>query len=73
MFVLENPEVVAEDGYYAFGSSIWYYMMPVNPKPSMHDVVTGFWQPNAADTAAGIKGGFGTTINLIAGGCSAAS
>jgi len=34
----------------------------------MHDVVTEYFQPNAADTAAGITGGFGTTTNIINGG-----
>jgi len=34
----------------------------------MHDVVTGFFEPNALDDAAGIKGGFGSTINIINGG-----
>lgn len=34
----------------------------------MHDVVSGFFVPNAADVAAGIKGGFGSTINIINGG-----
>ena len=41
----------------------------------MHDVVTGFWQPNAADTAAMITAGFGASINVINGGleCSKAN
>ena len=34
----------------------------------MHDIVTGFWQPNSADSAAGLTTGFGTTINVINGG-----
>jgi hypothetical protein len=34
----------------------------------MHDVVTGYFQPNAADIGAGITGGFGTTTNIINGG-----
>ena len=34
----------------------------------MHDIVTGFWKPNAQDTAAGFKIGFGATINIINGG-----
>merc|ERR1719506_3605028 len=37
------------------------------PKPSMHEVVTGLWSPNAADTAANIIAGFGTTTNIING------
>ena len=33
----------------------------------MHDVVTGYFLPNELDKAAGIMGGFGTTINIING------
>lgn len=47
---------------------MWFYMTPQDPKPSMHDVVTGFFHPNVIDEKAGIKGGFGTTINVINGG-----
>jgi hypothetical protein len=34
----------------------------------MHDVVSGFFAPNEVDKQNGIKGGFGTTINVINGG-----
>ena len=34
----------------------------------MHDIVTGFWQPNSADLAAGLSTGFGATINVMNGG-----
>lgn len=43
-------------------------MTPQSPKPSMHDVVTGLFTPNQKDLDAGIKGGFGSTINIINGG-----
>ena len=43
-------------------------MTPQNPKPSMHDIVTGHFRPNEEDKEAGIKGGFGSTINVINGG-----
>jgi hypothetical protein len=68
MHLLENPHLVAEDGYTVFSSALWFYMTPQAPKPSMHDIVTGHFQPNDADTAAGISGGFGSTINVINGG-----
>ena len=42
-------------------------MTPKSSKPSIHDVVTGDWEPKAEDIANGIKNGFGTTINLLAG------
>jgi hypothetical protein len=44
--LLNNPERVASEGWLAFASALWIYMTPVSPKPSMHDIVAGFWQPN---------------------------
>lgn len=43
-------------------------MTPQSPKPSCHDVMTGNWQPSAADTSAGRLQGFGMTTNIINGG-----
>jgi len=37
------------------------------PKPSGHDVVTGWWTPNQADTQAGRLPGFGAQIMIING------
>ena len=37
-------------------------------KPSCHAVMTGTWQPSAADSAANRQPGFGTTTNIINGG-----
>ena len=74
MYLLENPEVVASSGYISFVAGLWFWMTPQSPKPSMHDVITGFWVPNAADRKAGMKRSanglncFGTTTNIINGG-----
>ena len=43
-------------------------MTPQSPKPSIHDVATGFMVPTAADDAAGFGAGFGVTTNIINGG-----
>jgi len=43
-------------------------MTPQSPKPSMHDVVTKFYQPNDVDENNGIQGTFGTTTNILNGG-----
>ena len=45
MFLLENPNLLAEDGFLAMAAGIWFYMTPQDPKPSMHDVMTGFFVP----------------------------
>jgi len=66
--LLNDPDRVARDGWLAIASAIWFYQTPQAPKPSMHDIVTGFWQPNASDASAGFEAGFGATINVINGG-----
>jgi chitodextrinase len=67
-YFLDNPEQVGTDGYTAFAAGLWYYMTPQSPKPSMHDVMTGYFIPTAVDEGEGIKGGFGTAINVLNGG-----
>ena len=47
---------------------MWFYMTPQVPKPSIHDVVTGYFIPNAYEESINIDGGFGTTTNIINGG-----
>jgi len=49
MYFLENPHLIAQDGSLAMSSGIWFYMTPQDPKPSMHDVMTGFFVPNDID------------------------
>ena len=68
MYLLENPDLVHEDGFLAMAAGIWFYMTPQDPKPSMHDVMTSFFVPNDSDIQNGIGANFGTTINIINGG-----
>jgi hypothetical protein len=51
----------------AFRAAIWFYMTPQPPKPSMHDIATGYWIPNSVDKANGFYAGFGATINVLNG------
>ena len=67
-YLLDNPEKVAEDALTIFSSALWFYMTPQSPKPSMHDVVTGYMQPNSFDDIDDFGPNFGTTINIINGG-----
>lgn len=71
--LLEQPELVSET-WLNFASAIWFFVTPQPPKPSMLHVIDGTWQPNSADSEAGISPGFGATINVINGGyeCGAA-
>lgn len=65
--LLSSPGNVETDSTLIAQAALWFYMTPQSPKPSMHDVVTGYFTPNTHDTAAGITAGFGTTINIING------
>ena len=65
--LLQQPELVAET-WLNFASGFWFFVTPQPPKPSMLHVIDGTWQPNSADSAAGISPGFGATINVINGG-----
>lgn len=47
--LIENPDLVSTDAYTAFSSALWFYMTPKSYKPSVHDVVTGFYSPTKAD------------------------
>ena len=41
-------------------------MTPIYPKPSAHDVITGFFVPNEIDLNQGVANDFGTTIGIMA-------
>jgi len=49
MTFLMHPEKVLENGYTAFSAALWFHMTPQSPKPSMHDVMSGFYTPNEVD------------------------
>lgn len=68
--LVDNPELVLKNSYMAFFSALWFHMTPQNPKPSIHEVATGFYTPNAADIAAGITSStaHALTSNIINGG-----
>ncbi|KAF4691314.1 hypothetical protein FOZ60_015852 [Perkinsus olseni] len=74
--IYNDPEVLLanadgvlrnEGGWLSFASAIWFDMTPQTPKPSVHDVVTGWWKPNGNDTAANRIPGFGATIMITNG------
>jgi chitodextrinase len=48
MTFLDDPDLVLEPQY-IMSTAMWFYMTPQNPKPSMHDLVCGYWEPNAHD------------------------
>ena len=66
--LLSNPDLVASDPTISFKTAVWFWMTPQSPKPSCHNVMTGNWQPSAADRAAGRVAGYGVVTNIINGG-----
>ncbi|KAI3426598.1 S-acyltransferase [Psidium guajava] len=66
--LLNNPDAVATDPVISFKTALWFWMTPQSPKPSCHAVITGQWQPTAADNAAGRVPGYGVITNIINGG-----
>ena len=65
--LLNNPALVETDPVVAFKTAIYFWMTPETHKPSAHDVMTGKWQPTAADKAKNRTPGFGMTINIVNG------
>jgi len=41
--ILKQPWLLETDSSVGFASALWLYMVPQHPKPSAHDVVTGFF------------------------------
>ncbi len=75
--LIDNPDLVATDPHLLLGSGVWFAMSPQPPKPSMHDVMTGIYQP-ADLPAQGFEGvttqgngsvfnKFDTTVSIING------
>lgn len=63
--LLLSPNDLARDGFLAIASAMWVYMTPISPLPSMHDLMTGFYEPSTYDINVNIVDGFGATINVI--------
>jgi len=68
--LLNNPDLIQQDGVLAFKSAIWFWMMPQCPKPSCHQIMHDLWEPEAGDYSSNkmYKKGFAHTNNIINGG-----
>ncbi len=68
--LLNNPDLVQQDGVLAFKSAIWFWMMPQCPKPSCHQVMQELWEAETGDYSMNkmYKKGFAHTNNIINGG-----
>lgn len=79
-FLLEWPDMAAYDGAMFFTSAIWFVMTHQPPKPSIHDIMLGRYQPAkgcaggadcyglAYDATTGVKHNFNVTIEVVNGG-----
>ena len=67
LVLLREPERVANT-WLNFAASMWFFVTPQPPKPSMLEVLDGSWTPNAHDSASNLKPGFGVTTMIINGG-----
>ena len=66
MILLNNPDLVATT-WLNFAASMWFYVTPQPPKPSMLQVLDGSWVPNSQDLASNLVPGFGVTTMIING------
>merc|ERR1711884_141865 len=55
------------EAYPCASASMWFYVTPQPPKPSMLQVLDGSWTPNSADQASNLVPGFGVTTMIING------
>jgi len=68
--VLENPNLIMTkaDPPLSVLASLWFYMTPQSPKPSMHDIVIGNWVSPDKDYSGGVFGPTSLVINNECGG-----
>ena len=66
MILLENPNLVATT-WLNFAASMWFFVTPQPPKPSMLQVLDGSWKPNSQDLSSNLVPGFGVTTMIING------
>lgn len=68
--LLDNPDLIQQDGVLAFKSALWFWMMPQCPKPSCHQVMHELWNPEPGEYASDkmYQKGFAHTNNIINGG-----
>lgn len=68
--LLDNPDLIQQDGVLAFKSAFWFWMMPQCPKPSCHQVMHELWNPEPGEYASDkmYQKGFAHTNNIINGG-----
>ena len=70
--LLQNPAKVTE-GWLAFASAVYFFMQPRPPKPSMFELIYGYWSAPTVNSATEVDSkepgpSFGASIMIINGG-----
>ena len=70
--LLQNPAKVTE-GWLAFASAVYFFMQPRPPKPSMFELIYGYWTAPSVNSATDVNSkepgpSFGASIMIINGG-----
>jgi len=67
--LINNPDLLEQDGELALLSAIWFWMTPQCPKPSCHQVMQEIYDESATSysSAKMSKKGFLHTVNIING------
>ena len=70
--LLQNPAKVTE-GWLAFASAVYFFMQPRPPKPSMFELIYGYWSAPTVNSATDVDSkepgpSFGASIMIINGG-----
>ena len=67
--LVNNPDLLEQDGELALLSAIWFWMTPQCPKPSCHQVMQEIYDESATSYSSGNMGkkGFLHTVNIING------
>ena len=70
--LLQNPAKVTE-GWLAFASAVYFFMQPRPPKPSMFELIYGYWTAPEVNSATDVDSkepgpSFGASIMIINGG-----
>lgn len=60
-----HPEKVSDEADAFWMSGMMRWMIPLDGKPSPHNIILGQWEPKDAEAEQGIEAGFGAVSNLL--------
>lgn len=66
--IIDDLDLVSTDPVNWWLSGLMKWMIPMNGKPSPHNIIMGQWEPTDAELELGITDGFGAISSLFYGG-----